>query len=360
MIVSTLRLRNFRNYESLNITLDPKMNWITGDNAQGKTNLLESLVVLSIMRSFRIADDRKLIRSGCDFADLACRVQAEREILLRAVIHPGGKTLFRDRQPVMKTSEFIGILNTVLFSPDDLGIFLDAPAARRKLLDQEITKVSSGYLFALRKYRSLLKDRNTLLRQASVDRSYLEVLEERMRAESALIIKERREFITSLNERIKDLYRKLSGEDRLLSLQYLCCIRDRKEEEGLQALYESTREKDMELRMTTSGIHREDIVFTLDGENVIYTASQGQKRMIMLAMKLAFIPYIEEKRGSRAVLLLDDVLSELDEERQRRLVGLIRNTGQCVITGTQMPDFLRSEAPKEFTVSQGKMIGGIE
>jgi DNA replication and repair protein RecF len=259
---------------------------------------------------------------------------------------------------VLKTSEFIGILNTVLFSPDDLGIFLDAPAARRKLLDQEITKVSSGYLFALRKYRSLLKDRNSLLKQQKPDTAYLSVLEERMREESALIIRERREFIASINSRIRDLYRNLSGEDSVLALQYQCCIRDMPEEEGLRTLYENTRAKDLELHMTTGGVHREDIVFTLNGENVIYTASQGQKRMIMLAMKLAFIPYIEEKRGSRAVLLLDDVLSELDEERQRRLIGLIRHTGQCVITGTEMPAFLRSENPKIFTVSRGHMIGG--
>ena len=360
MIVKTLRLRNFRNYESLSITFDPQMNWILGDNAQGKTNLLESLVCLSITRSFRIAEDRKLIRTGAEFADLSCMIQAENEVSLREVIHTGGKTLFVNRRPVLKTSEFIGLLNTVLFSPDDLGIFLDAPAARRKLLDQEITKVSSGYLFALRKYRSLLKDRNSLLKQQKPDTAYLSVLEERMREESALIIRERREFIASINSRIRDLYRNLSGEDSVLALQYQCCIRDMPEEEGLRTLYENTRAKDLELHMTTGGVHRDDIVFTLNGENVIYTASQGQKRMIMLAMKLAFIPYIEEKRGSRAVLLLDDVLSELDEERQRRLIGLIRHTGQCVITGTEMPAFLRSENPKIFTVSRGHMIGGSE
>ena len=360
MIVKTLRLRNFRNYESLSITFDPQMNWILGDNAQGKTNLLESLVCLSITRSFRIAEDRKLIRTGAEFADLSCMIQAENEVSLREVIHTGGKTLFVNRRPVLKTSEFIGLLNTVLFSPDDLGIFLDAPAARRKLLDQEITKVSSGYLFALRKYRSLLKDRNFLLKQQKPDTAYLSVLEERMREESALIIRERREFIASINSRIRDLYRNLSGEDSVLALQYQCCIREMPEEEGLRTLYENTRAKDLELHMTTGGVHREDIVFTLNGENVIYTASQGQKRMIMLAMKLAFIPYIEEKRGSRAVLLLDDVLSELDEERQRRLIGLIRHTGQCVITGTEMPAFLRSENPKIFTVSRGHMIGGSE
>ena len=360
MIVRSLKLRNFRNYESLSIVLNPNMNWITGDNAQGKTNLLESLVYLSLTRSFRINDDRKMIRSGCEFADVSCLLEAENEIALRAVIHSGGKTLSLNRFPVTKTSEFIGILNTVLFSPDDLGIFLDAPAARRKLLDQEITKVSSGYLFALRKYRSLLKDRNTLLKKQDPDRAYLDVLEERMREESSLIIRERREFIASINTRIKELYRKLSGEQSSLSIQYLCCIREMEEEAGLKALYENSRQKDIELHMTTGGVHREDIVFALDGENVIYTASQGQKRMIMLAMKLAFIPYIEEKRGSRAVLLLDDVLSELDEERQRRLIGLIRNVGQCVITGTQMPGFLRSESPGVFQVSHGRMTGGSE
>jgi DNA replication and repair protein RecF len=226
MIVRNLRLRNFRNYESLEIELSPGLNWITGANAQGKTNLLESLVYLSLTRSFRISDDRKLIKSGCAFADCACTVYEDQDLLLRAVIHPGGKTLSVNRQPVQKTSEFIGILNTVLFSPDDLGIFLDAPMARRKLLDQEITKVSSGYLFALKRYRSLLKDRNALLKQPRIDFSYLDVLDAQMIQEMKVIIEERRAFVKRINDSITDLYRRISLSESLLAIQYQCCIRD--------------------------------------------------------------------------------------------------------------------------------------
>ena len=358
MIIRNLRLRNFRNYASLDLDLDPGLNWITGQNAQGKTNLLESMVCLSLTRSFRVNDDRKMIRSGCEFADLSCAVESSKEIHLREVIHSGGKTLFINRQAVTKTSEFIGILNTVLFSPDDLGIFLDAPMARRKLLDQEITKVSSGYLYALKHYRSLLKDRNALLKQVSPDRSYLDVLDSQMIHESEVIIQERREFLKRINERIQKIYQKLSLSSSELIIQYQCCIKDEDCASALGRMFETNRERDLEFRMTGAGIHREDILFTLDGENVIYGASQGQKRMILLAMKLAFIPYIEETAGQRPVLLLDDVLSELDEQRQKTLLELIGRGGQCVITGTGIPDSVKREGFREIRIDQGRLIGG--
>ncbi len=205
MIVTDLKIRNFRNYETAEVQFSPGLNVITGLNAQGKTNLLESLVYLSLTRSFRITEDSALIRSGCDFASLACTVEDnERIIQLGTVIYRGGKTLSVNRVPVKRTSEFVGKLNTVLVSPDDLGIFLDAPRERRRLLDQEITKVSSGYLFALQNYRSLLKDRNALLKQNLRDDSYMEILEERMVREEVTIIHGRQDFIQAINAKLPD------------------------------------------------------------------------------------------------------------------------------------------------------------
>ncbi|MBQ9326994.1 MAG: DNA replication/repair protein RecF [Solobacterium sp.] len=355
MIVTELKLRNFRNYESAGITLSPGINYLSGDNAQGKTNLLESLVYLSLTRSFRIGDDSLLIRNGSEFANLACTVRETRDIRLEAVIHSNGKTLSVNRRPVSKTSEFIGILNTVLFSPDDLTIYTDAPRDRRRLLDQEITKVSSGYLSALKNYRNLLKDRNSLLKQFHPDEAYLEVLEERLVKESIPLIEQRTAFINSINQTLPGYYRMLSGEEASAVLLYHCCIERKNPQEELRILYKETRQRDIEFHSTGSGIHREDISFSLHGQNVINSASQGQKRMMMLAFKLAIMNYIETISKQKAVLLLDDVLSELDRERQMKLMNLIKGPYQCVITGTELPQFLNDGTQKEFHVEHGRI-----
>ena len=362
MIVTSLRVRNFRNYQNAEIRLNPEINLISGPNAQGKTNLLESLVYLSLTRSFRTMNDSLLIRNGCDFAGISCTVKDERETRLDAVIHSSGKTLSVNRVPVKKTSEFAGILNTVLFSPDDLGIFLDAPRDRRRLLDQEITKVSSGCLFALKSYRNLLRDRNSLLKQFHPDESYLEVLEERMAKEAVTVIKERRKFTASINRNLTGFYQKLAKDPLDAALIYHSCmnddVSDDQLEEALKKMYADSRAKDMEFKSTGNGIHREDISFSLNGENVINSASQGQKRMILLAFKLSIMKYIEETKHTRAVLLLDDVLSELDRERQKTLMALIQKPYQCVITGTEFPDFLKQGNFTEFRIEHGTIKGG--
>ena len=362
MIVTELRLRNFRNYESADLVLGPNINLISGRNAQGKTNLLESLVYLSLTRSFRTMNDSLLIRSGCPFASLGCVVKDSRDTRLGAVIHASGKTLSVNRAPVKKTSEFVGLLNTVLFSPDDLGIFLDAPRDRRRLLDQEITKVSSGYLFALKSYRNLLKDRNSLLKQFHPDEGYLEVLEERMAESAVTVIKERRAFAASINRRLTGFYQRLANDPLTAVINYQSCIdADVTEEqlnEALKRMYAESRAKDIEFKSTGNGIHREDISFSLNGENVINSASQGQKRMILLAFKLGIMKYIEETRNTKAVLLLDDVLSELDRERQKTLMALIQQPYQCVITGTEFPDYLKTGDYREFRIEHGRITGG--
>ena len=163
MIIETLRLRNFRNYENLSVSFDPKLNVITGKNAQGKTNLLESIVYLSLTRSHRILNEKKLIRENMPFAEIRCTFSDKDERKeLGAVIHPQGKTLIVNRYPVKKSSDFIGLLNVVIFSPDDLYLFNDMPRERRKVMNQEITKISPKYLLSLNRYQNFLKERNSL------------------------------------------------------------------------------------------------------------------------------------------------------------------------------------------------------
>ena len=358
MIIRKVRLRNFRNYENAEILLSPGLNLITGQNAQGKTNLLESLVYMSLTRSHRISDDKKLIHEGSDFADIRCEYEDERVDTLRAVIHPKGKTLIVRGQPVRKSSEFIGLLNVVLFAPDDLRVFNDQPRERRRILNQEITKVSPQYLAALNQYQNHLKERNILLKKNDADARYLDVLDEQMAKEEYRIILERRKFIELIQGVMPSIYRELSGDDITVTVRYKCCLEASEElsEANILEMHRMNREKDLENRMTTAGIHREDLIFETDGKNLITVASQGQKRMTMLAFKLALMQYIHNATGKHPVLLLDDVLSELDLTRQKKLLELVKNSCQCIITLTEVPDFLRKETIAEFIVRSGTIF----
>ena len=364
MIVRRLKLRNFRNYENAEICLNPGLNVITGQNAQGKTNLLESLVYLSLTRSHRISEDRKLIHEGSDFADIRCEYEDDRIQTIRAVIHPKGKTLMVHGQPVRKSSEFIGLLNVVLFAPDDLRIFNDQPRERRRVLNQEITKVSGKYLLSLNQYQNLLKERNVLLKSAKVDLRYLDILDEQMAREEYRIVLERWKFIRQIQSIMPALYRDISSDDITVNVRYRSCLEDPENvsEAKLLEMHRQSRDKDLENRMTTAGIHREDIVFELEGKNLITLASQGQKRMTMLAFKMAMLRYIQNETGKRPVLLLDDVLSELDLIRQKKLLDMVKAPYQCIITSTVMPEYLNRNEITEFTVADGRITpisGGI-
>ena len=263
MKIQRLKLRNFRNYANISVELHPGLNLITGDNGQGKTNLLESLVYLSLTRSHRILDDKYLIREDCSFADIQCLFTDERQKEIEAVIHDRGKTLMVNKQSVSKSSEFIGLLNVVLFAPDDLRMFNDQPKERRRLLNQEITKISPKYLMALNRYQNLLKERNVLLKEKYIDERLLDILDEQMIIEEEVIIHHRLEFVSYIARYLPVIYRRLSDSDTPVHLSYKTCI-DLNEESmnlALRNMYRQAREKDKEYHMTTCGIHRDDIIF---------------------------------------------------------------------------------------------------
>lgn len=362
MIVRSLRLRNFRNYENAEVHFDPGMNVLTGMNAQGKTNILESLVYLSLTRSHRISDDRKLIRHDAPFADIKCVFTDERDKEIEAVIHPKGKTLFVYHQPVKKSSEFIGLLNVILFAPDDLRIFNDQPRDRRRMMNQEITKVSVEYLLSLNRFQNFLKERNLLLKQQRIDDIYLRILDEQMSEAEEYIIRERKEFIDMINLHIGKFYYALSSENADLKVVYKCALEEDISKQNLIRKHEESRKKDLEYRVTNFGIHHEDILFMMNDRNLVQTASQGQKRMALLAFKLSLMKYIEAKTRKKPVLLLDDVLSELDTEKQKRLLKLVSEPYQCLITATELPEFIRHIPMKQFRVENGsitEITGGI-
>ena len=361
MIVSKLRLRSFRNYDSCEVEFRPGINLIIGDNAQGKTNLIESLVCLSLTKSHRLKDDQKLIKDGAEYADIACVCTDGKRKRLRMVIHKDGKALLYDRQPVKRMSDFIGLLNVVLFSPDDLRLFSDAPRDRRRVMDQEIGKINTSYLHAVSRYQNFLKERNNLLKTPVPDETYLDILDERMIEEEIIILNERRQFIAALNETVPGIYRELSQEEDRISIGYETFVSfegDLKEE--LTRIYKTNRTRDLEYRLSTNGVHRDDIRFLMNEQNIPDIASQGQKRMTILAFKMALAEYIRTHTGESPVLLLDDVLSELDRHHQERLIDKVRTAEQCFITAAEMPDTIKGLDHTVYEVRNGtvRQTGG--
>ncbi len=358
MIVKTVKLRNFRNYSLSEFEFSDGINFITGNNAQGKTNLLESLVYLSLTRSHRILDDKQLIKDGEMFADIKCSFVDDKTKEIEAIIHPNGKTLMVHHQPVKKSSEFVGLLNVVLFSPDDLTIFADAPKERRKIINQEISKISNKYLYALSNFQNLLKERNLLLKQYSVDQILLDTLDEKMSEYELIIIQHRKEFIEMIDTYITDIYHQLSEDTTDVHVKYKSCMDGEVSYESLLNSHKENRQRDIENHVTSFGIHREDILFEMDGKPLIQCASQGQKRMTVLSFKISLLNYIQKVTGKLPVLLLDDVLSELDHQRQTKLIEMVGNEYQCIITSTHIPTFLKDRKMKIFNIQNGNLING--
>lgn len=347
MYIDQLRLKFFRNYDSCNINLNPGINIFIGKNGQGKTNLLESVYFLSTTKSHRGMEDIQLIQFNQDFACIDAHVCYENQSMIySAVIHKRGKTLCIRNQPVKKVSEFIGKINAVLFSPLDMNLFDASPKYRRRLIDVELGKMSNQYITQLNQYNHLLKERNSYLKQERVDIVLLDTITEQMMKPQLQIMKKRYLFVHQLNEYLPKLYQEMSRSDDVVQVHYLSMIDYHVDDtvmlQNLQQKFDSLKERDMLLRMTNTGIHREDISFTLNGHEVNLVASQGQKRMIVVALKLALISIIHEYTGEYPILLLDDVLSELDVEKKNNLIHLLPKEVQTIITTTEKDDLLQS------------------
>ncbi len=329
MQVKSLKLRNFRNYASASFTFHPSLNVITGNNGIGKTNILESILLTSNTKSFRTSDDKDMIRDGTEYARVEIDSDSGR---FKVVLNKAGKTLFLNDLPVKKTSDFIGKLNAVLFKPNDLELFTQSPRERRKILDIEIGKISRTYLDALLRYNLLLKDKNRLLKEEKIDEIYLSLIESSMVDPIQTIIEERTDFFCFINEKLSGIYQKISGSETQISVVYRqCCSFD-----SISESIRKNRERDFYLRYTAFGPHHEDYSFLMNGHDLDSVASQGQRRMVLIAFKFAIVDYIRAKSGKIPVVLLDDILSELDPYNRERLLQNLPEGSQTFLTDTDI------------------------
>ncbi len=341
MFIESVKLRNFRNYKSQNIEFKNGMNLLLGSNGVGKTNLLESIYLLSTTRSHRNDDEKDIISFGEDFAAVEGVVNSNnKKDKLDIILHKNGKTLTVNSVPVKKNSEFIGKLNAVLFSPSDMDLFDSSPRDRRKLIDMELGKLSARYMANLSNYLKYLKQRNAYLKNGNIDDLMLETYTEMLYDCQINIIKERKAFINSLNNYLSYFYNEISGSKNNLQMVYKSFVKEKNDEQlmkdEMKNIYSNLKDRDIVTKMTNNGVHREDYEFYLNNMNVAKFCSQGQKRMVILAIKLSIVQIIYQIKREYPILLLDDVFSELDSDHRTCLLRLLPNSVQTIITTTDI------------------------
>lgn len=355
MKIKTLQVQNYRNIESMVLECHPSVNVLVGDNGQGKTNLIESIVYMSLGRSFRINQDIALIKTDEAFAKIESKSQEGEELSI--VISKTGKYITRNGAVLKRLSDLIGLVNVVLFKPDDLNFFINAPRMRRAEIDYELGKSDPLSLQYLNQYRKLLSMRNAALKADQVDSDYLEILDEELINISIVLIEKRNAFIKHLEKRIQDLYCKLSLSDNLVSLTYQSVVPVGPNlKENLKKKYADSKTRDLSFKMTHIGIHREDYIFMMNGAEVSHVASQGQRRLIMLAYKFALIEYLKEELNIHPILCLDDLYSELDQTKRTELLQWMPQDIQIFITTTDIGFVDSSMKGKVFNIHNGKIM----
>ena len=361
--------QNYRNLEQLDVDFDPNVNIFIGQNAQGKTNLLEAIYFLALTRSHRTSSDKELIAFGQDFANISGHVyKSQVDVSLRILLSKKGKKVWINRVEQAKLSKYVGQLNAILFSPEDLDLIKGAPSLRRRFMDQEFGQINAEYLYFASKYKQVLQQKNNYLKQlasgAAHDILFLDVLSDQLAGVAAEVIVRRFKFLKFLDHYAQNAYTSISSSNEKLKINYRPSVRDITEDDDVEIVYQKLlasfqKNKQMELlkKTTLSGPHRDDIEFELDGKDAHLYGSQGQQRTIALSVKLAEIQLVHHLTSEYPLLLLDDVMSELDHSRQSALLNYIHGKTQTFITTTDLEGISWEiiKKPKVYRIKSGKI-----
>ena len=337
MIIKTLSLKNFRNHAYLSYDFSDNLNILTGPNAAGKTNVVEAIYYLSLARSFRTSEDADLIERGKDQAEIsALCVEGELKRKIRILIQEAGKQIFINGKAILKISELSNCMNVLLFEPKDVMMFRGSPKARRNFLDINLSKKSLPYLDYITRYNKVLKERNDLLKSDNVDPVLLETTTEMLVKLSGPIVSYRQMYVKDINDILIKITRALTGVEGKLEIHYQPFVEYNKEfqKEALEA-FKRAEERDLRAKATTIGVHREDFSISLNGRDIGEFGSQGENRIVALALKLSPYFLIEDK-DKRPVVVLDDVMSELDQTHRVRLIKFLKKFEQVFITATRL------------------------
>lgn len=340
MILRKVKLINFRNYKKLSLNLDKKINIFIGDNAQGKTNILESIYFLALTKSYRTVD-QNLIRKEAVAAKVNGEIKDNSIYRSMSVeISKDSKIVRINNNEVKKISDYITNLNVILISPEDISIIQGTPAERRNFLNIELSQLSRNYIKKYNEFNKLLKIRNNYLKMlyksSNPDRRYLDSVTDNLIEREVDIYKERKMFIDKINERITQIFENITGKKNF-KVKYETNVEfseftDKCISDTLKERYNRNYMKEVENGMTLYGPHRDDLSFTLDNDDIKLYGSQGQQKVATIALKLSEIDIFKEVKDSYPIILLDDIFSELDTKSRNKLIGYINRDIQVVIT----------------------------
>lgn len=340
MHLCRLRLNQYRNYTALDFTPAAGVNVIVGDNAQGKTNAAEAIFLCAFGRSHRTPRDGDLIARGYEGGYVGAEIESlTGSHLLEIKLRDGErKKIFIDRQLASRTGELMGVLNVVMFAPEDLSLVKAGPAERRRFLDMELSQARPAYYYRLQQYNAALRQRNALLKSCDIRPGMLAMWDEQLASLGEAIMAERQRFVDSLSTIAYDLHKGITGGKESLELGYQPNVSMEApqgvREALLQALTEGAAD-DLRRGFTQAGPHRDDMIIRLGDIDLRAFGSQGQQRTAALSIKLSELTLLREEKGEPPVLLLDDVLSELDQSRQRLLLQSVKGC-QCFLTCTSL------------------------
>lgn len=365
MYIKKLKLHNFRNYKSLTVTLTKGINIIYGENAQGKTNLLESIYVLGLTKSHRSFIDNNIINNGSEYLTIEGIINNNKiDNKLNIYIDNKTKVLKFNNNTIKKISDYISLMNIIIFYPDDLDLIKGSPINRRKYLNLELSQLYSNYFIIINEYNKILKLRNEYLKKInkheSVDKNYIDILTNYLIDKSIMIYKMRDKYIKKINEYCGDIFKDIMNLEGF-SIKYKPSIeidlRDNNLRETLNNEYKRKIDYDIKLCSTSIGPHKDDLEFYLNDKNLKFYGSQGQQRLAVVALKLSEIQIFKKYKDTTPILLLDDIFSELDDNKKNNLLKYINKDIQTIITTTDLKnlDLKLIKKSKLFNIKKGEI-----
>ena len=360
MILTKLQLKNFRNYDNLDLNFNKKINIFIGNNAQGKTNILESIYVLSLTKSHRTNKDLYLIKQNSLFTKIIGTIN-DNDIINKyeVLINENGKRVSINDKPLKKVSEYLSKINAIMFCPDDLEIIKGSPQERRSFFNISISGFNNNYVRYLNEYNKILKTRNEYLKNYEiVNKDYLDVLTNKLIDLNIYIYNERKKYVETINKYLKDIYKDITGKENII-LKYDSFM-DNDDRNELEDKFNMVYNNELFQKVTLLGIHKDDFSIFIDDVKINNYGSQGQHRIAILCLKLTEIKIYEEEYDKKPILLLDDIFSELDSTKKTNIIKFIKNDLQVFITSTDLNN-IDKKIIKEadiYKIDNGKVVEG--
>ena len=345
MVIDNIKLKNFRNYLNIDLSLGKNMNIFIGNNAQGKTNILESICILALTKTYKSGLEQNIISFEKDKAKITGKVKQGKIVkTMEIIVDKELKKMKINKKEVRKASEYISNLNIIVFTPEDLNIIKGSPSTRRNLINIELSQISIKYLNTYNEYNKILKMRNEylklLLTSSIADRKYLDIITDKLIEKAIIIYEYRKKYLDDINIMISDIYKSIMKEGNIL-VRYESSIEFKnftKEEikEKMIKVYRDNYKKELGSGMTLYGPHRDDISFYLNDKNLKFFGSEGQQKMAILSFKLSEIEIFKKETKYYPILLLDDIFSEFDIEKRNKLLEYVKENIQSIITTTDL------------------------